>query len=144
MSGEPDEVNDEIREVIARIRRLAPWLARIQSNPPSDQDAAFRLCSLSLKNDPSEALGVNKNTAKAPPNSKYLFVDNVRSVLAAALVRTDVPAFRKLDALRCAIEFAEAFDEIEVDSWGTCSQDDAYRLAISAFSVAIAAVRPPE
>ena len=64
MSGEPDEVNDEIREVIARIRRLAPWLARIRSNPPSDQDAAFRLCSLSLKNDPSEALGVNKNTAR--------------------------------------------------------------------------------
>jgi hypothetical protein len=144
MSGVPDNVNNEIPEIIARIRRLAPWLAKIQSSPPSDQDAEFRSCSLSLRNDRSQAFGANNCNAMALPNGKYLFVDNVRSALAAALERTDVQADRKLDALRCAIDFADAFEEIEFDSWGTCSQDDAYRLAMSAFSIAMATGRPPE
>jgi hypothetical protein len=144
MSGEPDDVNIELRDIIARIRGLAPWLAKIQLTPASDQDAAFRSCCFSLRNDRSEAIGANKGAAKAPPNGKYLFVDSLRGALAAALERTDLHACGKLDALRSAIDFAEAFEEIELDSWGTCSQDDAYRLAMSAFSIAMATARPPE
>jgi hypothetical protein len=138
MSDKSDDVNKEMREIITRIRNLTPWLVRIRSSIAADQDAGLRTCLLSLRNDRSETLGGQKYSDNTLPRSKYLFVDKVRNALAVALERTDVSAFRKLDAIRCAIDFADAFDDIELDSWGTCSQDNAYRLAMSAFSVAMA------
>jgi hypothetical protein len=142
MTYKQHDLRKDLREIIATIGNLAPSLAKLKSNTASDQEAAIRHCLLSLLNSHSETedpLDYIENTLLG---SKYRIADNVRNVLAMALERSDVCVLRKVDALRCAIDFAEAFNEIELDSWGTCSQDDAYKLALSAFSVAMAIIRP--
>ena len=142
MTCKQHDLSKELREMITIIRSLAPSLARIKSSAASDQEAEISKCLLSLMSIRSDILESLESSENTLLNSKYRFVDNVRNVLAMALERSDVSAFRKLDALRSAIDFAEVLDDIELDSWGTCSQDDAYRLAMSAFSVAMAIIGP--
>jgi hypothetical protein len=140
MTSTQDDLTKAIREIITSIRNLKPSLGRIKSSTASDQEVALKRCLLIINNDHSAIFGSPQSTEETLLYSKYFFVDNVRHVLAMALERSDVSATRKLDALRSGIDFAEVFDDIELDSWGTCSLDDAYKLAMSAFSVAMAII----
>ena len=118
MTCKQHDLSKELREIITIIRSLAPSLARIKSSAASDQEAEISKCLLRLMNirsDILESLEISENTLL---NSKYRFVNNVRNVLAMALERSDVSAFRKLDALRSAIDFAEVLDDIELDFMG--------------------------